>query len=62
MAESTAAGPGSPQSHAILKVIALVFLVSGALTLVTSRGRHLAWPIFFLIAALAATPLWTVAG
>ena len=31
-----AAGPGSPQSHAILKVIAVVFLVSGALTLVQS--------------------------
>ena len=34
-------------------VLAGVFLVSGAITLVASRGRHLAWPVFLAIGVIA---------
>lgn len=34
-------------------VLAVTFAVSGLVTLVGSRGRHLAWPVFLAIAALA---------
>jgi hypothetical protein len=30
-------------------VLAAVFLISGAITLVASRGRHLAWVVFVII-------------
>lgn len=41
---------------AMLFVIAVTFLVSGIITLMMSRGRHLAWIVFFAIgfALLAA--------
>lgn len=34
-------------------VLAGVFLVSGGITLVASRGRHLAWPVFMAIGLIA---------
>jgi hypothetical protein len=34
-------------------VLAVVFLLSGAITLFASRGRHLAWPLFFVIGLIA---------
>ena len=34
-------------------VLAAVFLVSAAVTLVASRGRHLAWPVFLAIGVIA---------
>lgn len=30
-------------------VLAVTFLVTGAITLVVSRGRHFAWPVFLFI-------------
>jgi hypothetical protein len=38
---------------AVAGVLAGVFLVSAAVTLVASRGRHFAWPIFLAIGAIA---------
>ncbi len=40
-------------SKRVLLVIGGVFLASGALTLVASRGRHLAWPVFLFIGLAA---------
>ena len=34
-------------------VLAGTFLASGLVTLIGSRGRHLAWPVFLAIAALS---------
>ncbi len=36
--------------------IAVTFLVTGIVTLIASKGRHLAWIVFFIIAAGAAWP------
>ncbi len=36
--------------------IAATFLVTGAVALIASKGRHLAWIVFFVIAAGAAWP------
>jgi hypothetical protein len=35
--------------HSLSLVIAVTFLLTGTITLVISRGRHLAWPVFFFI-------------
>jgi len=40
-------------SAAVAGVLASVFLVSAAVTLVASRGRHLAWPVFLAIGVIA---------
>ena len=40
-------GPGA------LRAIAFTFLATAAATAIGSRGRHLAWPVFLGIAALA---------
>ncbi len=40
-----------------LAVVAIAFLATGIVTFAASRGRHLAWPAFLLIAALSAVPL-----
>jgi hypothetical protein len=44
---------GGASKAAIGGAIAATFGASGLVTLVGSRGRHLAWPIFLLIAAAA---------
>lgn len=44
---------GALSSERALLVIGGVFLASGALTLVASRGRHLAWPVFLFIGLAA---------
>lgn len=49
--------PLDRQGRLVLGTIAATFLVTGTVTLVTSRGRHLAWPVFLAIAALSAAPL-----
>lgn len=36
--------------------IAATFLVTGIVTIIASKGRHLAWIVFFVIAAGAAWP------
>ncbi len=41
-----------------LEVASATFLVTGVIVLVTSRGRHLAWPVFLIIAVAAALPAW----
>ena len=47
-------GPGS----AILIILSITFGLSGFVTLVISRGRHLAWPVFLVIAGLCLTPVF----
>lgn len=37
----------------LLRVVAVTFAVSGVVTLAASRGRHLAWVVFFAIAVCA---------
>ncbi|MEZ4397970.1 MAG: hypothetical protein R3C71_13765 [Candidatus Krumholzibacteriia bacterium] len=37
----------------LLLALSLTFLVSGAITALVSRGRHLAWPVFVAVALLA---------
>jgi len=44
---------GALSSERVLLVIGGVFLASGGLTLVASRGRHLAWPVFLFIGLAA---------
>src|SRR5262249_33818149 len=38
---------------AVSAVLAAVFLISGLVTLIASRGRHLAWPVFLAIGVIA---------
>lgn len=37
----------------VAMVVAVTFFISGAITLYASRGRHLAWPVFLFIGAVA---------
>ena len=39
----------SISSQNLSVVLAVTFLVTGAITLVASRGRHFAWPVFLFI-------------
>lgn len=63
-----AAGPGSIDARlrAMLDMVALTFLLSGLIGLVWTRGRHVAWVVFALIAGAtwvgARTSPGTVAG
>ena len=50
------AGTGLDRDHA-LKAIAGVAVVSGFLALFFTKGRHLSWIVFFLIAVLAVLAL-----
>jgi len=44
--------------HAVLIIIAVTFLLTGIVTLLTSCGRHLAWIVFFAISGLSVVPLY----
>jgi len=44
---------GPLTSSTAASILACVFLTSAAITLVASRGRHLAWPVFLAIGAIA---------
>jgi hypothetical protein len=44
---------GPISSSAVAATLAVVFLLSGGITLVASRGRHLAWPVFLVIGLIA---------
>jgi hypothetical protein len=44
--------PPSPAGRIAVLVIAVTFLLHGVIVLAISRGRHLAWPIFLVIATL----------
>lgn len=52
-----AVSPLDRQGRYALVAIGTTFLVTGMVTLVVSRGRHLAWPFFLAIAGLAIAPL-----
>jgi hypothetical protein len=41
----------------ILAVSAIMFGLTGLIALITSRGRHLSWPVFLAIAGLLVAPL-----
>jgi hypothetical protein len=53
-----AGGPLSAQGRLTVELASATFLVTGVIVLVTSRGRHLAWPVFLIIAVAAALPAW----
>ncbi len=38
----------------VATVLAATFLITGLITLVVSRGRHLAWPVFLCIGGICA--------
>ena len=44
---------GSISSASVAGVLAAMFLVSGVVALIASRGRHLAWPVFLVIGFIA---------
>ena len=46
-----AGGPATPQTLGM--IIGVTFLVHFAITLIASRGKHLAWPVFLAIGLLA---------
>lgn len=46
---------GPLSARVVAALIGLTFVATGLVALVGSRGRHLSWPIFLLIGALA---LW----
>ena len=46
-----ALGAGSPRLA--VQALSATFLVTAIVTLVASRGRHLAWPVFLLIGIAA---------
>ena len=52
-------GSGKAGSARIAATIGVTFLVTGLLTLIGSRARHLAWPVFLAIGSLA---LWAAAS
>lgn len=47
---------------AVFFTLATMFVLTGAVTLVVSRGRHLAWPVFFGIGALLIVPVYLPAS
>lgn len=49
--------PVGEAGRIILVITALMFLITGAVVLMTSRGRHLAWPAFLAIGFLSLVPL-----
>ena len=51
------APPLDRQGRLTLWGMAATFLVTGVLILITSRGRHLAWPVFLAIVTLIAVAL-----
>jgi len=42
----------SVSAHSLSVVLAATFLTTAAITLIVSRGRHLAWLVFFFIGAV----------
>jgi hypothetical protein len=52
-----AAQPIVGSARQVLAILAVFFLVTGLVVLGSSKGRHLAWPVFLAIAGAAAYPL-----
>ncbi|MBV1706185.1 MAG: hypothetical protein KGQ37_03150 [Hyphomicrobiales bacterium] len=46
------------QGTQIIASITATFLITGTVTLIVTRGRHRAWPLFLAITVLALAPLW----
>ena len=44
---------GPVSSATVSGVLAAMFLASGGVTLIASRGRHFAWPVFLIIGFIA---------
>ena len=44
---------GPLSSSAVASIFAVVFLLSAGVTLIASRGRHLAWPVFLVVGLIA---------
>jgi hypothetical protein len=44
---------GPISSTTVAATLAFVFLANAAITLVASRGRHLAWPVFLVVGLIA---------
>ena len=44
---------GPIASSAVAMILGVLFLVNAGVTLVASRGRHLAWPLFLTIGIIA---------
>ena len=44
------ANPQADNQHYILIIVAAVFAISGFISLIFSRGKHLSWLFFFVIA------------
>ncbi len=53
-----AAGQVAQPGRAALAVMAITFLVTAAITLVITRGRHLSWVVFLAIAILCWIGSW----
>ena len=49
--------PMDQQGRLVAAVIAATFLATGAIILIVSHGRHLAWPVFLVIAGLSIVPM-----
>lgn len=47
------AGARPPSPEATVKVIAVTIFLTATVAAVASRGRHLSWPVFLAVAALA---------
>ena len=50
--------PSGAQTNVTLAVIAVTCLLASAVILLTSGGRHLAWPVFLASAGLCIVPLF----
>lgn len=44
---------GSASAQSIALIIGVTFVVTGVITLVISRAKHLAWPVFLFIGGVA---------
>ena len=52
-----ALAPAASPVRMVLAVVAATFFATGLSTFASSRGRHLAWPVFLAIAGLSLVPL-----
>jgi hypothetical protein len=53
-----ASGPLGGHDRIVLAAISATFIISGLISLIISRGRHIAWPLFFAIGGLSVAPLF----
>ncbi len=53
-----ALSPLAAPARTIVATISILFAISGVFSLTLSRGRHVAWPLFFAISASSAAPLF----